>query len=75
VSRLASVGVFVTAVIGVLFSIYLTFLEPFVIKEVCVWCLASAVIMTLILLVSAWQTTRDDIRWAVASGRRRQLAS
>jgi uncharacterized membrane protein len=37
---------------GVLFSIYLTFLEPFVIGATCAWCLSSAVIMTLLLLLS-----------------------
>jgi len=35
---------------GVAFSAYLTFLEPFVIGATCVWCLTSAVVMTLILL-------------------------
>jgi uncharacterized membrane protein len=39
-------------VFGVLFSIYLTYLELFVIKAVCIWCLTSAVIMTLLLLLS-----------------------
>jgi len=34
---------------GVLFSIYLTFLEPFVIGATCMWCLSSAVIMTGLL--------------------------
>jgi len=37
---------------GVLFSIYLTFLEPFVIGATCMWCIVSAVFMTLILLAS-----------------------
>jgi len=37
---------------GVAFSTYLTFLEPFVIGASCVWCLTSAVIMTLLLWVS-----------------------
>ena len=37
---------------GALFSLYLTFLEPFVIKAVCIWCITSAVIMTLLLLLS-----------------------
>lgn len=32
--------------IGVLFSIYLTFLEPFVIGATCMWCLTSAIVMT-----------------------------
>jgi uncharacterized membrane protein/thiol-disulfide isomerase/thioredoxin len=35
---------------GVLFSMYLTFLEPFVIGATCIWCLNSAVIMTLLLV-------------------------
>ena len=48
-SRLAFFGM---ALFGVLFSIYLTYLEPFVIKAVCIWCLSSALIMTLILLNS-----------------------
>jgi uncharacterized membrane protein len=30
---------------GVLFSIYLTFLEPFVIGATCMWCICSAVLM------------------------------
>jgi len=34
---------------GVLFSSYLTFLEPFVIGAVCMWCITSAVIMMLLL--------------------------
>ncbi|NOZ48633.1 MAG: vitamin K epoxide reductase [Chloroflexi bacterium] len=37
---------------GVLFSAYLTFLEPFVIGAVCMWCLSSAVIMTALLWLS-----------------------
>lgn len=39
-------------VFSVSFSSYLTFLEPFVIGATCVLCLASAVIITLILWVS-----------------------
>ena len=37
---------------GVLFSIYLTFLEPFVIGATCAWCLTSAIIMTILLWLS-----------------------
>ena len=33
---------------GLLFSIYLTFLEPFVIGATCVWCISSALIMMLL---------------------------
>ena len=48
----APLSVLGMTVFGVLFSLYLTYLEPFVIKAVCVWCLTSAVIMTLLMLLS-----------------------
>lgn len=38
---------------GILFSTYLTFLEPFVIGATCMWCIASAVIITLLFLITA----------------------
>ena len=41
------------ALVGTLFSIYLTFLEPFVIGATCAWCLTSALCMALILLFVA----------------------
>lgn len=37
---------------GLAYSAFLTFLEAFVIHAWCVWCIASAVIMTLIFLFS-----------------------
>ena len=37
---------------GLLFSIYLTFLEPFVIGATCAWCLTSAIIMTALFWLS-----------------------
>ena len=40
------------AILAVAFSVYLTFLEPFVIKAVCIWCLTSAVVITLVMLLS-----------------------
>ncbi|MGQ9548714.1 MAG: vitamin K epoxide reductase family protein [Roseiflexus sp.] len=39
----------ILALTGVLFSIYLTFLEPFVIGATCLWCLTSAILMTILL--------------------------
>jgi uncharacterized membrane protein len=45
-------AIFGMTALGILFSIYLTFLEPFVIGASCAWCLASAVIMTLLFLLS-----------------------
>jgi uncharacterized membrane protein len=49
----AAVGLWGMALLGTLFSIYLTFLEPFVIGAVCAWCLTSALCMALILLILA----------------------
>jgi uncharacterized membrane protein len=53
ITTLARVALFLLAGVGVLFSIYLTFLEPFVIGATCAWCLSSAVIMTVLLWLSA----------------------
>lgn len=38
---------------GAIFSIYLTFLEPFVIGATCAWCLTSAMLMLLLLWLQA----------------------
>ncbi len=43
--------------LGLLFSIYLTFLEPFVIGATCMWCLASAVIMTGLFIITSRKIT------------------
>jgi uncharacterized membrane protein len=50
--KIAALLVWAMAGLGVLFSIYLTFLEPFVIGATCAWCLGSAVIITLQLLAA-----------------------
>jgi uncharacterized membrane protein len=46
VSSWAAVALLAMTGFGTLFSVYLTFLEPFVIGATCLWCLSSAVIMT-----------------------------
>jgi uncharacterized membrane protein len=38
---------------GTLFSIYLTFLEPFVIGATCLWCLTSAAVMASLFFLAA----------------------
>jgi uncharacterized membrane protein len=48
-ARLATLGL---AFFGTVFSTYLTYLERFVIRAVCPWCISSAVLMGLILLCS-----------------------
>lgn len=39
---------------GFLFSLFLTYLELFVILAVCTWCVISAVLMTAILALALW---------------------
>jgi len=51
-ARYAPLAVFVMAVFGTLFCVYLTYLEIFVIRAVCIWCLTTAVIITLLMLVN-----------------------
>lgn len=46
IAQWASVAILAMTGFGLLFSIYLTFLEPFVIGATCLWCLSSAVLMT-----------------------------
>jgi uncharacterized membrane protein len=48
-ARLASLAM---STFGILFSIYLTFLEPFIIGATCAWCLTSALVMTGLFLLS-----------------------
>ena len=50
--RIINTLFWIVTLIGVLFSVYLTFLEPFVIGATCLWCLSSAVIMTILFLLA-----------------------
>lgn len=50
-------GLFLMSLFGVIFSAYLTFLEPFVIGAVCAWCITSA----LLMLALAWQTAPNGL--------------
>jgi len=73
-ARLAQVALLGMALFGTLFSVYLTFLEPFVIGATCAWCLTSALTMLLLLWLVApegWQATRSLTR---PSRRRRRRA-
>ncbi len=50
--------VFGLALAGTLYSAYLTYVELAIIHAVCPYCVASAVIITLILIVSAFRLRR-----------------
>ena len=43
----------VLSVGGVGFSVYLTYLEIYVIEALCAWCVASAIVITLLAIITA----------------------
>ena len=51
---ISTLSVFGISTLGVLFFIYLTFLEPFVIGASCAWCLSAAIVMTAIMVTSVF---------------------
>jgi uncharacterized membrane protein len=66
--EIAAIAMFGFAIFGVSFSIYLTFLEPFVIGATCLWCLTSAIIMGLTLPLTTGPV-RAAIQESAASAR------
>lgn len=48
------------AFVGCAFSVYLTYREIFTIKAICHWCVASAVLMTLLAILTTIRLTRTD---------------
>ena len=54
----ARIGLIALTVFGTLFSIYLTLLELFVIHAICAWCLTSAVVMTILMVLIVRSTTQ-----------------
>lgn len=50
--RWSARGLLGLAVAGVLFSAYLTYIELFVLRAICRWCVASAVLTVLILALA-----------------------
>ena len=50
--KMSALALWGMCVFGVLFSIYLTFLEPFVIGATCMWCISSAVLQAVLLIAS-----------------------
>ena len=58
ISSYAPLALFGMAFFGTIFSAYLTYLEPFVIMAVCIWCVTSAILITLIMLASLQEALR-----------------
>lgn len=55
--RIAGFGI---ALIGFLFSLYLTYREIFTIKAICQWCVSSAVLMTILTILTAIRVLRFE---------------
>jgi uncharacterized membrane protein len=68
-SILAGLALLGMTTFGMLFSIYLTFLEPFVIGATCAWCLTSALMMAALFWLSlapgkaAFIQFKRSVRW------------
>ncbi|MBI1801870.1 MAG: vitamin K epoxide reductase family protein [Chloroflexi bacterium] len=53
--ELARRAVFFVALVGVVFSAYLTVVELFILHEICPWCVLSALLITLIAVLGGWE--------------------
>ena len=51
---------FALALVGFLFSLYLTYREAFTIHAYCQWCLGSATVMTLLVILTAARMLRSE---------------
>lgn len=47
-----TIAIWAMAWVGILFAIYLTFLEPFIIGATCAWCITDSIVISAILLFS-----------------------
>ncbi len=71
--NLAALALFVLPAGGTLFSIYLTFLEPFIIGATCAWCLISSLVIAAITLlgVTPARLALSELTRSASSHRRR----
>jgi uncharacterized membrane protein len=58
--ELGRIAAFAIALIGFGFSMYLTYRELFTIKAICQWCVASAVLMTILAILTAIRVLREE---------------
>jgi uncharacterized membrane protein len=59
-NELGRIAAFGIALIGFLFSLYLTYREIFTIKAICQWCVSSAVLMTILTILTAIRVLRFE---------------
>jgi uncharacterized membrane protein len=61
-----SKGLVALTVWGVIFSAWLTYLELFVIRAICIWCVTSAIVVTAAFVLS-WLDWRDQSAGALTA--------
>jgi len=54
-TELSRVATLALALFGFGFSAYLTYREVFTLKEICEWCVSSAILLTFLFLLAAWR--------------------
>ena len=67
-ARAAALGVFLAAT-AALYSAYLTYLELFVIRAICQWCVASALVVLAYLVLAVLRLQRTDATPDAVGGR------
>ncbi len=55
-------GIFILAAVGVAFSAYLTYIELYVLYEICPWCVLSAILVSAIAVLSALELREHENR-------------
>lgn len=53
------------------FSVYLTYREVFSLEKICEWCVGSAILMTILMLLSIWRFLRGETDQPAAPARTR----
>ncbi len=53
---------------GFLFSLYLTYIELFVLRAVCQWCILSALMMTVIFIISVYKLVVKSAKFNYSGG-------
>jgi uncharacterized membrane protein len=59
-NELARAFGFLVALVGFGFSAYLTYREVFTLKEICEWCVASAICMTILMVLTGIRFLRGE---------------
>jgi uncharacterized membrane protein len=63
----AQLGGYALTLIAFTFSVYLTYREVFTIRAICSWCVASAIVFTLLAIVGALRVLRVEADRPVAA--------